>query len=294
MKKAIGIFLAVLVVALLVYFLLENRPQEKDSADTFIKPEIELASFQIKSIENGTIDLALSVMVENKMPVSFGVDTLQYNVFMEQVLVAESTYPEGISIAASDSSIVTLPLTLYKDKINQILQRVEQNPSNDSLNLLMKADLITDIPFTDNPVELSFTKKIYFLRQPQITVSDISIEKFGFDESEVKMTIQVNNPNQFAFSFRKTDYEFSVDNESIAYGAIDKVTNIAPGDTTTFVVPFNVNLDEVGENVFNLLFQPKETGYEFSLSTQIDSEKDFINNSTLRVSRSGMLKELID
>lgn len=84
-----------------------------------------------------------------------------------------------------------------------------------------------------------------------------------------------------------------MNNESIAYGAVDKVTNIAAGDTTTFVVPFNVNLAEVGENVFNLLFKPK-TGYEFSLSTQIDSQKDFINNSTLSVTRSGKLKELIN
>jgi LEA14-like dessication related protein len=294
MKKALGIFLAVLIVALVVYFFIENRSQEKDSADTFIKPEIELASFQINSIDDGTIKIELEVLVENKMPLSFGVDTLQYNVFMEEVLVSQSTYPEKISIAASDSSKVSLPITLYQDKINQVLQRVEQNPSNDSLNLLMEADLITDIPFTDNPIELTFTKRLYFVRQPQITVSDISIEKFGLDQSEVEMTIQVNNPNQFTFSFRKTDYEFSVNNESIAYGAVDKVTNIAAGDTTTFVVPFNVNLDEVGENVFNLLFKPKETGYEFSLSTQIDSQKDFINNSTLSVTRSGKLKELIN
>lgn len=294
MKKALGIFLAVAGIAVLIYFLLNNDASEKDSADTFIKPEMELASFQINSIEDGTIQLDLSVMVNNKMPVAFSVDTLQYNVFMEEVLVAESTYPEGISIDASERSTVSLPITLYKDQINQILQKVEQNPSNDSLNLLMKADVLTDIPFTDDPIELSLTKRIYFVRQPQITVSDISIEKFGLDQSEVEMTIQVNNPNQFTFSFRKTDYEFSVDNESVAYGAVDKVTNIAAGDTTTFVVPFNVNLDEVGENVFNLLFKPKETNYEFSLSSQIDSEKDFINNGTIRVTRSGKLKELIN
>lgn len=297
MKKAIGIFLAVLVIGLAVYFFIQNQngeSGENGSATSFIKPKIELASIVVKSMENGTINLQMNALVENEMPISFGVDTLTYNIFLEDVLVAESTHPEGISVAANDSTTISLPVTLYKDKINQVLQKVEQNQSQDSINIEMKADLHTDIPFKDDPIELSFTKKSYFVRQPQIIVKNVSVEKFGFDESEVEMTIQVNNPNQFAFTFRQTDYEFNVDNESIANGAIEKATNISAEDSSTFVVPFKVNLDEVGENVFNLLFKPGETNYEFSLSTQIESKSNIINNSTLQISRSGKLKELIN
>ena len=294
MKKAIGIFLAILIVGVVVYFLLQNRNGTNQSSETFIKPEIELSSIEINSIEDGTYYLQLEILIDNKMPISFGVDTLRYKILMEEALVAESTYPDGVSVAASDSSVVSLPVTLYQEKIDQVLQRVEQNPSNDSLNLQFNAELFTDIPFKDDPIDLSFSKKIYFVRQPQIVVKNVKVEKFGFDQSEVEMMIQVNNPNDLAFSFRQTDYEFSVDNESIANGRIQRATSVPAKDSTTFVVPFNVNLDEVGENVFNLLFKPKETGYEFSLSTSIQSDKAILNNSTLRISRSGKLEELIN
>lgn len=293
MKKAIGLFFAVGLLGVGIYFYLENAGQVQETADSFVKPELELATIQVKSIEDEVITLQLSALMHNKMPVSYGVDTLQYNVYLEGVLVAESTYPKGISVAANDNSRINLPVSIYQDKINQVLQRVEQNRANDSIRINMKADLYTDLPLAPDPVELSISKLFYFVRQPQISVSNVRVDKFGFDQSEVEMLILVDNPNQFSFSFRQTDYEFRVDNERIAKGAIRKATNIVAQDSTTFIIPFQVNLDKVGENAFNLLFQPKSTGYNFSLSTRIDADNEVINDARIRISMSGKLEDLM-
>lgn len=293
MKKALIIFLAVVVLAVVAYFLLRNGNNGSSSSGTFIKPEISLATLKINSIEDGVITMDLSAVVDNKLPIALKVDSLQYEVLMEGTMVAQSSRPDSLNIGASQSSTISLPVTLYQEQINQILQRVENSP-DDSVNLQFNTAFFVGIPLKEGPVDLSFSTKFPFVRQPEFSIEDISIEKFGFDQSEVELLVQVINPNQLSFSLRQTDYDFQVDDKKIAYGQISKATSIPSADTATFLIPFNVNLDEVGENVFNLLFKPNQTNYSISISSTLESKSDIINNSTIKIKKSGKLQELIN
>lgn len=294
MKKGIFIIAGIVVVGLVIYLIIGNKQGENESSDTFILPKLEVLSFQIKSFEEERILLEMQAMIDNKAPISFQIDSLSYRVLMEGTEIIQSTYPDSIFLEANDSSRINLPLTLYQQKISSAMEEVEQQNA-DSINYQLFARLYTDLPFMkDEPIELDFNKKVPYIKKPKINLEGASIEKFGLKESEVTLRIQVINPNQFSFQIRDTNYDFMVNGDSLVSGNIEKTTGIASHDTTNFEVPIKLQIEEVGESAFNLLFNPEETNYSFTISSSLESQLDMLNNSVLKIENSGKLKDLLN
>lgn len=294
MRKLIFIIAGIAAVGIAAYFIIGNQQSEKKSAETFVLPELEVMSFQVKSLDQEGIKLEMQAMIDNSMPVSFQIDSLSYRILMEGREIVQSTYPDSIFLEASDSSRISLPLTLYQQKISGIMNQMEQQNA-DSIAYQLHARLYTDLPFMeDEPIELNFNKKMPFIRKPSVNLQSASIQKFGLEESEITLRVQVINPNQFSFQIRNTDYQFNVDGESLVSGSIDKATSIPSQDTASFEVPIHLQLEQVGESTFDLLFNPKQTTYSFSISSSLESQMDMLNNSKLEIEASGKLKELIN
>ena len=293
MKKAVFIFFAVVVLGLLIYFLLENRDGESPAADTFVQPEVEVATAKINSIENGTVNMVFYLLVENKMPTHFGVDSLQYDLSLENALIAESTYAKGFSIAASDSSRVSLPVSLYQDKISQRLQQAEQSPE-DSIELTMDARIYTDLSLIKNPIELTIQRGVPYVCQPTLEVTNIDVARLRLDDSKIEVSLRLINPNALEFTLYQTQYNFSVDNKSVVEGTIEEQILVKASGTTTLTVPLRVNVKQIGGGIIDLLFNPNETPFDFSMTTRINSDMDFINKSSLGLTYSGKLDELVD
>ncbi|WPP51593.1 LEA type 2 family protein [Catalinimonas niigatensis] len=294
MRKGIFIITGIVVIGLVFYLVIGNKQSEKESSDTFILPKLEVLTFQIKSFEEERILLEMQTMIDNKMPLSFQIDSLSYRVLMEGTEIIQSTYPDSILLEANDNSQVDLPLTLYQQKISSTMEEIEQQNA-DSIAYELYARLYTDLPAMEGePIELNFTKQVPFIKRPEINLEGASIEKFGLETSEITLTVQVINPNQFSFQIRDTNYDFRVKGDSLVSGNIEKTTSIASYDTTSFEVPIKLQLEEVGESAFNLLFNPEETNYSFTISSTLESQLDMLNNSTLKIENSGKLKDLLN
>jgi LEA14-like dessication related protein len=293
MKKIIPIFLLLLIAGLAIYFLLENRNPEKPPSDTFILPEVEVSSIRIKSFEGHAIRMEMISLIDNKMPLSFQLDSLRYRIEMEDIRVMESTYRDSIYIEASDSSRISLPLLFYTDRYASVIQKAEQEQL-DSVLVQVQSTFYTDLPLVEGPFDASFNRKIPLIRQPKIQIEQMNVEKLGLDQSEVTIRVKFINPNQVALKIRNTAYLLEVGDDEVVSGDIRKVTNIPADDTTTFVVPARVNIDQIGETAFDLLFNPGTTDYYFRISSTMESKMDIINNSRFRLINRGKLNEVIN
>ncbi|MFP4093316.1 MAG: LEA type 2 family protein [Cyclobacteriaceae bacterium] len=293
MKKGLAIFFALLLIGILGYFLVKNQLEKPAEDDTFLLPELKVASIQIKSFEEKGIDLELALVIDNKMPISLQLDSVSYRIELEDKQIVESTYPDSISLEASDSSTISLPVTVQPDSIIQGIENANQE-NKDSLRLEVHTTFLTNLPVAQGPHDLSLNSRIPFIRKPDIVVENVRLEKLGLNQSNVDIKIRVINPNKIPFAIENTAFQFNVNKDELVSGDFRERTELAAEDTATFTIPVKIDVGQVGETAFNLLFNPGNTNYTFSMNTRLESDVDMIDNSSVVVRNNGKLRELIN
>ncbi|MFP4090758.1 MAG: LEA type 2 family protein [Cyclobacteriaceae bacterium] len=293
MKKGLAIFFALLLIGILGYFLVKNQLEKPAEDDTFLLPELKVASIQIKSFEEKGIDLELALVIDNKMPISLQLDSVSYRIELEDKQIVESTYPDSISLEASDSSTISLPVTVQPDSIIQGIENANQE-NKDSLRLEVHTTFLTNLPVAQGPHDLSLNSRIPFIRKPDIVVENVRLEKLGLNQSNVDIKIRVINPNKIPFAIENTVFQFNVNKDELVSGDFRERTELAAEDTATFTIPVKIDVGQVGETAFNLLFNPGNTNYTFSMNTRLESDVDMIDNSSVVVRNNGKLRELIN
>lgn len=294
MRKVMLVLAGVVIVGLGIYFIIVNKQGGRDSSETFILPKLEVMNFQIKSIEEEQIMLEMQAMIDNKMPLSFRIDSVTYQILLEGEEIAKSTYPDSITLEANDSSELTLPLTLYQQQISSTMDQVAAR-NTDSIAYDLYAQVYTNLPFMeDKPIDVELSKEVPFIRKIEVSLDGASMQKFGLQETEITLTVEVINPNQFAFQASHIAYLFNVDGDSLASGNIEEMTSIDPHDTSYIEIPVRLKLAEIGESAFNLLFNPEQTDYSFTVTSTLVSELNMLDDSEIKVQSAGKLKELLN
>lgn len=122
------IIISVIVVAVLavgVFLMVKTKGSGKEVADYEV-PEIQLARMQLTNLTAEKADMNMNMVIDNPAPVGLSIDSLHYVVYIDANEAARTTYPDAVRIEANDSSNVSLPLTLYYDKLESVIQKLEQ------------------------------------------------------------------------------------------------------------------------------------------------------------------------
>lgn len=286
--------LVLLILALGAYLFINWKKSSKvDPYATFIKPRLELSSFQIKTMRKEQTTMDMKYLIDNPAPIGFQVDSLQYKILIAGQEVMQSSYPKSIALESNDSSLITLPLTIYNQKLTEILKKLE-NQKVDSVEYKIEARLFTDIAFLKNqPINLEFAKKLPLYKIPEAKLQHVKVEKLGLNRTKLLLTVQLENPNVFDYKFKETAFQINIDKDKLAEGRVDQAINIPAGQKESIDIPLEVDVKEVGETAFNLLFKPNEVDYYFAFKTELVADKNTFKDSKVVMEDRGKLKDLV-
>jgi len=124
-KKILIPLIILAVLAAVVYGVVNFKKSDKKIAD-YVVPELKLAQIQVTNLTAEKADMKMNMLLDNPGPIGFSLDSLFYTVSIEGNEVARTTYPDSLRLEARDSTTVELPLTIYHDKLADLLKRLEQ------------------------------------------------------------------------------------------------------------------------------------------------------------------------
>ena len=82
-------------------------------------------------------------------------------------------------------------------------------------------------------------------RQPKVQIYGVEVKKATFVAIDLQITVQVENPNDFALKLSRLRYNMNADSLAIAAGQYDPEITIAPTVKTLVKLPLTVNADSV-------------------------------------------------
>ncbi len=82
-------------------------------------------------------------------------------------------------------------------------------------------------------------------RQPKVRIYAVEVKKATVMAIEMQITVQVENPNDFALKLSRLRYDMNAESLAIAAGQYDPEITIPPAVKTLVKLPLTVNADSV-------------------------------------------------
>jgi LEA14-like dessication related protein len=293
--KRILVFIIVLPFILIGLFFMVRYLgylKDPDPDKTFILPHLELAVFNVTNMNEVKTDVDARLLIDNPMPVGFTADSISYEIFITGQSIAKSSHRKSARIKGADTSWIVVPLTLYTEKLVNILEANEAK-GVDSVDYEIRAAFYTDLVFK-RQFDITVKRKLPLLYIPEVEVTKIEIDPDGLTELRLFVHTRIENKNVFDIESEDIVYQFSVAGHPWVKGTEPVSVEIPANSTAEVVFPVKVQLKEVGATAFTLLKNRRNIGYDLELSLRLGYEEDVLSNSIIVIKSKGVISELVD
>lgn len=124
------------------------------------------------------------------------------------------------------------------------------------------------------------------VQKPELSVTDMRVSDFNFDEIELTYDITVDNPNALSVQLSSYNYDFKLNEETFIEGQQDKGMKIEASGQSTFEVPVTLNFKKVYEGI-RTLSNSDQAAYEFL--SEVSFDLPVMGITTIPVSKKGSI-----
>lgn len=260
-----------------------------------LKPELNVASFNITSIDADKINATATVMLKNNLPLEVKTNKLNYIIYIDSVKVIEDTYNKPVIIKSSGTTSITLPMQVKLDNMKAVIKRFDQQ-KRDSADYAIKAVFEVEVPVAgDRNFTMNLSKRLPALQPLKVAIKDIDLGKLGLKETGLNMVVNVENPNQFPVKIKNGKYKLSIDNDkNVMEGNMEPVVNIPANGTEAVTMHVDMKTMKVPKLGWKMLFDKKDTHFKMNFNCNLASDNGMLNNSSMAMNMQGTLEDLKD
>lgn len=287
------ILLVILVIFLLVagWFLIRTYQAYKKDTDpgkTFFGPQLSHTVVNVKEVTAERADMVVYMRMNNHIPIGFNADSLQYELFINNVSVMRNTWNKGLKVKASDTSVVALPVTVYYDDLDKVLKKME-NRNRDSVEYRMKATVYTNF-FWKKKFDLTIKRYWPLVYIPEVQNNGISIDSVNLKRAVLIFNAGIINKNLFNIKVRNLDYEFALEDNEVVTGRMDDIINIKANATTHIDIPVRVDFKESRKSLGDLITKGGKAAYTMRLIFYVESKKNVADDSRVVITLADTLR----
>lgn len=108
----------------------------------------------------------------------------------------------------------------------------------------------------------SALRDIANIQKPELSVTDVRVTDFTFEDIELTYIVTVDNPNSLSVQMDSYNYDFRLREKTFLEGRQDKNMEIKAANKSTFEVPIQLNFKKVYDGIKTLV-NADEASYEF-------------------------------
>jgi LEA14-like dessication related protein len=293
MKKTLLIILLLLVLLIsgLLLWRYINYRQDSDPYKSFFLPRVGMSIIEITSLTSEKTEMNIRVLIKNILPFNFTADSFQYQLYINDAEIMKSRYSKSISLNANDSSWIMLPVTVFNNDADSLIDANERRKI-DSAEYRMHASFYTDILF-NKKFNVMIRRYLPLIHIPDLHVEKIDVDSLNTKRAYIIVHAVVKNDNVFDLKFKDYSYELQIEDHEWVKGTIPGLTEIKAKSTTALNVPVRISLKETGRTTFKLLKKGGDVKYNLVLNLIVETENDMIKNTKAIVRSKGNVKSLV-
>ena len=138
-----AIIIVVMAISIFLWWHSSSSSIKKEIDD--LKPKVKVVSFSITDIQEERVKSTLGIILTNSLPVEINIPKLEYNIFIDSLMVIESVYNKPIRIEASGDSRIILPMETLSEPTKRLLKLFDEQ-NRDSAVYTFNVAFSVDVP----------------------------------------------------------------------------------------------------------------------------------------------------
>ncbi|WP_176466328.1 LEA type 2 family protein [Aliifodinibius salipaludis] len=124
------------------------------------------------------------------------------------------------------------------------------------------------------------------IQKPKLSVENVRVSDFNFEEMELTYDIKVDNPNALSVKMLAYDYNLDINENTLVNGNQKKELAIEASGASTFQVPMRLNFADVYQSVQNLRDSDEAT---YSFLSNLTFDLPALGKTNVPVSKKGQI-----
>ncbi len=297
-KKVKGLIIALIVLAIIfvpiaLFFAVDfyHYSKVKSPHSTLFIPWLETGLFDITSLTADRADIRAKMLIHSPLPFNIAADSMQFKIYVSGVEVIKNTFKTSINIKKWDSTWITLPVSIYQDKLFTILRK-EDKRGKDSVVYRIQSTFYTHLPFKKTfVIDIETLQPLFYM--PTAKVLKVDYDSLSGKGVTLYIHLRIGNRNKFPFQFKDIQYKFAIANLSWVYGSIRGVMDIKAQDSTALTLPIRILFTDIFKGLGELIRKGGKTGFKFSAALTMVSKNNALKDTKIVVIDEGYVHELV-
>lgn len=287
--RVIKRFLLILLIGCITvagYYFLNPRKALK-----LVFPDLHKISYINALIKNDSAFTNFSIVLKNKNPYKLTIDTLAFEIKLNDTNIAFQSVPLNISQARYDEDTVKLPLNLSIKKIKRLIANLQ---TQDSTTIQAKGFIVYETIFGRTKIDFDKTTNIQVPVPPKIKVLKVERKSFSYKDKTLKATATIeiiNNGKNIDIQLTDVHYNMVVKNTLHSKGIISKPLVIKPHSSIILNLPIEIKIYHPLKTAIMIALDNDKLNYSLEIKCNVKeniSEKSFA--SPAEISAVGVLE----
>ena len=223
-------------------------------------PEATFSSLNIDAMSFDRSDMTFDFAVNNPNVFNLELDGLRYDVIINEQSVVAGTSTQKMSLAAGQSSMVSLPVSLvFADIINAVGSLAHEK----TFAYEIKSELDIAAPILGVvTIPVSASGDLPIPRLPRIKKPSLTINQVTLAGASMNLAFEVENPNVFNLILNELQYVLKVGGREWATMKAQDEMSLEKDKATRISLPVMVDFASIGRSGFSLLQQDQPFAFE--------------------------------
>lgn len=284
-RNLILILLVGVILGGVLYYVLNPK-----KALNFVLPALSEVNYVHVDMSRDSIVTELYVTVQNKMPYKITIDTVHFEIKLNDHKAARETLPVNIALPFRESDTLKIPINFSKAGI----KRMSNSITTDSIDLIANFYVVYNTFLGKQKVYYSKEERILAPQLPELKVLNVKAGKISLRNKTVDASIklQITNKGKYVdLELEDLTYNLQVKDVLVTKGVYNKTVRVKPASTTTIDVPVVINYDTPVKTLWKIITDNDDSAYKLNIRTQV-KVKNFekINIIPLELDAEGIME----
>ncbi len=251
------------------------------------EPKASVENVKLTDLSLSKADLLFDIAVENPNPLGVHLSGMDYNFLINGASFIKGQKEDKLDIKANGKANISIPLSLTYSEIHKA---VKSFADLDTVPYQLKLKIGVNLPVLGD-IKIPVTKSGSFpnLRLPEISLKKIKLDKIGFSCADLKLMLDIKNPNAVSFVTRNLNYDLEVNGKNWIKGKIDKALKINKKAKQTVSIPVTLNFLEMGGAVYQMLSGGSKLEYHLTGKSDFSSDFKLLKTFSLPFDKKGKI-----
>jgi len=252
------------------------------------KPIVKVKDVKLTGLSLNGLDLDFKIGIQNPNSVAIKLAGFDYELLIENNIFLKGQQNKEVKIEANGSSQVDIPVSLTFKQLYNSFQALKDA---DSIKYTLKSGLSFDMPILGKiRIPVQTTHRVPNVKMPKIKVASLKLANMSFTGADLKLALEVENPNAWSAALKQLQYNFVVNGQKWLEDNLKKTINLQQKGKQVLELPIHLNFLEMGRSLYNLLKNPETLEYKLTGQAAFNSSIKPLGDFKLPINQSGKIE----